>query len=97
MRKSAGNTFSSLKKFKNINTKIKLSAFLEYRDIKITDEPGFGDTKKIDLEKNVEFGICDIGTKTEISFEFGTIKIEKGKFKEALKRYLGRNEFLKKI
>ena len=97
MKKNAGDILPDLSKFQNIRTKIKVSMFIENKDIKGIDEKGFKKIKEVDFEKNAEFGIFDLNENTEISFEFGSIRINKKKFKEVLKRYFGRNEFIRKL
>ena len=97
MNKRTDSLCSDFEKFENIKTKIKVSMFLKDENIKTIDEDGFEDTKKIYLEKNAEFGICNLDKNTEISFEFGSIKIDKRKFNQALNRFIKRNEFIKNL
>ena len=94
MKRGAGDAF---KEFENIRAKIDLYISLDVADIKDIKERGSKNSKEINLKRCTEFIIYDKENKTEISFDFGILKIEKEKFKEALKRYLGRNEFLKKL
>lgn len=97
MKKNDGANFSDFDEFQNVRAKIKVNMLLDEKDIKKLDDIDFEDVREIDLKKDAEFDICDLGNETEISFEFGSIKIDKGKFAEILKRYLGRNEFVGKL
>lgn len=97
MGKESKDGALGLEAFQNVRAKAKFNMLLERKYVKALDEDGFDDVVDVELEKDVEFGICDFGDETEISFGVGTIKVDKVKFDEALKRYLGRNEFLKTI
>lgn len=96
MKKKIGE-YSEFSKFQNIRANININMVLKAKDIKKNDEAGFEDVREISIEKNIEFGINDLGNKTGISFEFGSIKIGKKEFTKALKRYFDRNEFIQKL
>lgn len=84
-------------KLQNIRTNIYVSMFLEDNEIKKVDEEGLEDLREIDIEKTEEFGFFDCNDRTEIGFSFGTIKIDKTDFKEALRRYLKISKLIKKL
>jgi hypothetical protein len=86
---------NEFEEFENLRTNVNLSMFLYEKDIKSLDEEGEEDLREIDLKKKLEFGICDSDGKTVISFEFGTLKVDKKVFDKTLERYLGRNKFIK--
>lgn len=98
MGKESNDGAVGLEMFQNVRSKVKVNMLLEKKYVKALDEDGFDDAVDVELEKDVEFGICDFEDETEIKFGVvGTIKVDKAKFDEALKRYLGRNELFKSI
>ena len=97
MNKSSKNKLSGFEAFRNVIAKVKINMTLENKYVKKLDEDGFDDVREIEIEKDVEFGINDLGNDAEISFELGTIKVNKARFDEALKRYLDRNKFIKNL